>query len=57
MNNFDSHLTDSYIISGSKALIGAAFIEYFFYGVLYMIETSRLKEYEEESQPAPPRQT
>lgn len=33
-------------ITGTKALIGAAFIQYLFYGFMYIIEGVKLREYE-----------
>ena len=48
-NMYDSHMRNlkndpmdnTYHVSGAKALIGAAFIEYLFYGVLYIIEGAK----------------
>ena len=37
---------NSYHVSGAKALIGAAFIEYLFYGIMYIIEGFKLQEFE-----------
>ena len=35
-------------ISQTKALIAAAFIQYLFYGVLYILEGVKLKDYEDD---------
>lgn len=40
-------MDNTYHVSGAKALIGAAFIEYLFYGVMYVIEGFKLKEFED----------
>jgi hypothetical protein len=39
-------LESGYHVSGAKALIGAMFIEYLFYGVLYIIEGAKLESFE-----------
>jgi hypothetical protein len=41
-----AHEAGGYHVSGAKALIGAAFIEYLFYGVLYIIEGAKLENFE-----------
>lgn len=40
-------MDNSYHVSGAKALIGAAFIQYLFYGIMYIIEGFKLKEFDE----------
>ena len=40
-------MDNTYHVSGAKALVGALFIEYIFYGVMYVIEGFKLQEYEE----------
>jgi hypothetical protein len=46
MDQMMKHEAGGYHVSGAKALIGAAFIEYLFYGVLYIIEGAKLENFE-----------
>ena len=41
-----SHIDHTYHVSGAKWLMGAALLEYVFYGVHYLIEGAKLQEYE-----------
>lgn len=45
---------NAYHVSGAKALVGAAFIEYMIYGVMYIIEGFKLNDFEDSLPVKPP---